>query len=64
MLEFKGIDKYYNPGTVNEMCLFENFNLKINDGEFVSVVGRTDREKPPCSISSVEAFLRTPDRSS
>ena len=39
MLEFKGIDKYYNPGTVNEMCLFENFNLKINDGEFVSVVG-------------------------
>ena len=39
MLEFKGIYKYYNPGTVNEMCLFENFNLKINDGEFVSVVG-------------------------
>lgn len=39
MLEFNGIDKYYNPGTVNEMCLFENFNLKINDGEFVSVVG-------------------------
>ena len=39
MLEFKGIDKYYNPGTVNEMCLFENFNLKVDDGEFVSVVG-------------------------
>ena len=39
MLEFKGIDKYYNPGTVKEMCLFENFNLKISDGEFVSVVG-------------------------
>ena len=39
MLEFKRIDKYYNPGTVNEMCLFKNFNLKINDGEFVSVVG-------------------------
>lgn len=39
MLELKGIHKYYNPGTVNEMCLFENFNLKINRGEFVSVVG-------------------------
>ena len=39
MLEFKGIDKYYNPGTVNEMCLFENFNLTVDDGEFVSVVG-------------------------
>ncbi len=39
MLELKGIDKYYNPGTVNEMCLFNDFNLKINQGEFVSVVG-------------------------
>lgn len=39
MLELQHIDKYYNPGTVNEMCLFKDFNLKINDGEFVSVVG-------------------------
>ncbi|HIW42282.1 MAG TPA: ATP-binding cassette domain-containing protein [Candidatus Mediterraneibacter vanvlietii] len=39
MLELKGIDKYYNPGTVNEMCLFDNFNLTVKDGEFVSVVG-------------------------
>ncbi|MCF2555123.1 ABC transporter ATP-binding protein [Faecalicatena contorta] len=39
MLELKGIEKYYNPGTVNEMCLFDNFNLKIEKGEFLSVVG-------------------------
>lgn len=39
MLELKNINKYYNPGTVNEMCLFQNFNLTINDNEFVSVVG-------------------------
>lgn len=39
MLELKEIYKYYNPGTVNEMCLFQNFNLTIKDGEFVSVVG-------------------------
>lgn len=39
MLELKEIDKYYNPGTLNEMCLFEHFNLQIEDGEFVSVVG-------------------------
>lgn len=39
MLELKGIDKYYNPGTLHEMCLFEDFNLTIEDGEFVSVVG-------------------------
>lgn len=39
MLEVQNITKIYNPGTVNEMCLFDNFSLKINDGDFVSVVG-------------------------
>lgn len=39
MLELKHIHKYYNTGTVNEMCLFEDFNLTIRDHEFVSVVG-------------------------
>lgn len=39
MLELKNISKNYNQGTVNEMCLFENFCLTIGDGEFVSVVG-------------------------
>lgn len=39
MLELQNINKYYNPGTVNEMCLFQNFNLTVQDGEFVSVVG-------------------------
>lgn len=39
MLELKGIHKYYNPGTINEMCLFQNFDLSVNHGEFVSVVG-------------------------
>jgi ABC-type uncharacterized transport system, ATPase component len=39
MLELENISKYYNLGTVNEMCLFNNFNLSVNEGEFVSVVG-------------------------
>lgn len=39
MLELKNISKIYNPGTVTELCLFDNFNLTVNDGEFVSVVG-------------------------
>ena len=39
MLELKGIHKYYNPGTVYEMCLFDDFGLQIGKGEFVSVVG-------------------------
>lgn len=39
MLELRKIYKYYNQGTVNEMCLFDGFDLKVEDGEFVSVVG-------------------------
>ena len=39
MLELKKINKYYNQGTVNEMCLFEDFSLTIKDRQFVSVVG-------------------------
>lgn len=39
MLELRNINKYYNHGTVNEMCLFENFKLTIENQQFVSVVG-------------------------
>lgn len=39
MLELKNISKIYNPGTVNEMCLFDGFNLSVADGEFLSIVG-------------------------
>lgn len=39
MLELKKINKYYNPGTVNQMCLFNDFNFQVQDGEFVSIVG-------------------------
>ena len=39
MIELKNIFKYYNPGLVTEICVFNNFNLKIDDNEFVSVVG-------------------------
>lgn len=39
MLELKHIDKYYNIGTINEMCLFDDFNLTVEDGQFVSVIG-------------------------
>lgn len=39
MLELNHICKYYHAGTVNEMCLFDDFSLSISEGEFVSVVG-------------------------
>ncbi len=39
MLELKHISKTYNPGTINELVFFNDFNLTIGDGQFVSVVG-------------------------
>ena len=39
MLELKHIDKIYNPGTITEMRLFEDFNLTVADREFVSIIG-------------------------
>ena len=39
MLELHNITKVYSPGSVNETCLFRNFNLTIADGQFVSVIG-------------------------
>ncbi len=39
MLELQHIHKYYNPGTVNEMCLFRDFNIAFKDGQFVSIIG-------------------------
>lgn len=39
MLTLNKITKHYNPGTVNEMCLFDQFDFSVQDGEFVAVVG-------------------------
>lgn len=39
MLELKSIDKTFNIGTINENKLFQDFNLKVEKGEFVSIVG-------------------------
>lgn len=39
MLNVEHVAKVYNPGTVQEMCLFRDFSLSIADGQFVSVVG-------------------------
>ena len=59
MLELRIIEKYYNPGTINEMCLFDKFNLTVDKGEFVSVVGsngsgKTSMMNKLCGCITVE----------
>lgn len=39
MLELSNIYKTFNQGTIDEKVLFSDFNLTINDGDFVGVIG-------------------------
>lgn len=39
MLKIENIYKTFNKGTVNSAKVFENFNLNVEKGEFVSIVG-------------------------
>ena len=39
MIEFQSITKKFNVGTPDEATVFDNFNLKVDKGEFVSIIG-------------------------
>lgn len=39
MLELINISKTFNPGTQNEKKALQGLNLKLNDGDFVTVIG-------------------------
>lgn len=39
MLEIKNLSKSFNGGTENELNIFENFNLNIEESEFVAILG-------------------------
>lgn len=39
MLKVKSINKGFNNGTINETRIFNNFNLEINKGDFITIVG-------------------------
>ena len=39
MLELTGVNKTFNPGTINEKQALLDINLKMEDGDFVTVIG-------------------------
>ena len=39
MLELKNISKTFNAGTVNEKVALKNINLKLEEGDFVTIIG-------------------------
>lgn len=47
MIELKGISKIYNRG-LNVKSVLENVDLKINRGDFVSIMGLPVQERRRC----------------
>jgi putative ABC transport system ATP-binding protein len=39
MLELIGISKTFNPGTLNQKVAIKDLSLKINDGDFITIIG-------------------------
>ena len=39
MVELSAVDKTFNQGTIDEKVLFDGFSIKIEQGEFVAVIG-------------------------
>ena len=39
MLEINNISKTFNPGTVNAKLALEGLSLKVNDGDFITIIG-------------------------
>ena len=45
MLRFDSICKTFHPGTPDAAVVFQNFNLELQKGEFLSIVGSNEQRK-------------------
>ena len=60
MLELRNVTKIYNPGEITEVCVFRDFSLSVEEGEFISIVGSNGSGKTSllniiCGSIGVEA---------
>jgi len=59
MLELRNVTKVFNPGTVNEKVAINDVSLKLNDGDFVTVIGSNGAGKS--TMLNLVAGLWQPD---
>lgn len=59
MLELKNIFKTFNAGTIDEKKVFEDLNLTLNDGDFVTIIGGNGAGKS--TMLNVISGTITPD---
>ncbi len=57
MLELKNVCKTFNPGTVNAKVALSDLNLKLNDGDFVTVIGGNGAGKSAMLNAIAGSFL-------
>ena len=57
MLELKNVCKTFNPGTVNAKVALNDLNLKLNDGDFVTVIGGNGAGKSTMLNAIAGSFL-------
>ena len=60
MLEIRNVHKTFNPGTINEKHALNGVNLKLEEGDFVTVIGGNGAGKST-AIKSIYRFL-PPDK--
>ena len=58
MLELSHIYKTFNQGTIDEKVLFSDFNITVNDGDFVGVIGSNGSGKNGYVKTSFRAICR------
>ena len=56
MLELACISKTFNPGTVNEKKALSGVALRLEKGDFVTIVGSNAPGNPPSSTAIAGAF--------
>ena len=59
MLEIQNVSKTFNAGTVNEKTALNGLNLKLNEGDFVTVIGGNGAGKSTM-LNAVWASISAP----
>ena len=49
MLHIGHVAKTFNPGTITEKKALVDVELTLREGDFVTVIGETERANPQCS---------------
>ena len=60
MLELKDVSVIFNEGTVNEKVALSDINLKLNTGDFVTIIGSNGAGKSTLfqAISGADVYKR------